>query len=162
MKRGWIRLILVVISLMILVGAYEMVEAWRRKKDETIMIDLNAIKPEAVQFNSLSLVPGGQCEYRICLNGTPTERYNVHFDFIETEEKTLKNFARVKILSDDEVLYDDLLASAFEAEDFVFKANFFFKDDIELVIVYYLPAEVGNEAKNAEAAFELLITATNE
>ena len=29
-------------------------------------------------------------------------------------------------------------------------------------IVYYMPIEIGNEAKNAEAIFDLLLTATNE
>jgi hypothetical protein len=29
-------------------------------------------------------------------------------------------------------------------------------------MVYYLPVDIGNEAKNAEAVFELLLTASNE
>ena len=35
-------------------------------------------------------------------------------------------------------------------------------ENTELKIVYYLPLEVGNEAKKAEAFFELLIKASNE
>ena len=32
----------------------------------------------------------------------------------------------------------------------------------ELKVIYYLPLDVGNEAKNAEAIFELQLTASNE
>ena len=32
----------------------------------------------------------------------------------------------------------------------------------EFQIVYYLPIDVGNEAKNAEALFGLMLTASNE
>ena len=32
----------------------------------------------------------------------------------------------------------------------------------ELTVEYYMPIEIGNEAKNAEAHFELHLTASNE
>ena len=78
------------------------------------------------------------------------------------EEKTLKNFARVKILVKGEAVYDELLANALKDENISFSVDFGEDKNTELTVVYYLPIEVGNEAKNAEAIFELLITASNE
>ena len=78
------------------------------------------------------------------------------------KEKTLKNFARVKIISNGETVHDELLASAFDSEDLKLTVNFAKKRNTELSIVYYLPIEVGNEAKNAEADFEIHLTASNE
>ena len=84
-------------------------------------------------------------------------------DFVDTdEEKTLKKYARVKIVADGEVISDELLADAFEKEKIVLPVDFDDKKNTELKIVYYLPLDVGNEAKNAEAVFELLLTASNE
>ena len=51
---------------------------------------------------------------------------------------------------------------AFEKEKIVLPVDFDEGENTELKIVYYLPLDVGNEAKNAEAVFELLLTASNE
>ena len=80
---------------------------------------------------------------------------------LETEEGTLKHYARVKILANDEVLHDELLATAFENDNIVIPIDFRKDKNTELKIVYYLPLEVGNEAKNTEAVFELQLTASN-
>ena len=68
----------------------------------------------------------------------------------------------MKIVSNGETVYDELLATAFEDEILVLPVDFNEGINTELKIVYYLPLEVGNEAKNAEAVFEVLLTASNE
>jgi hypothetical protein len=68
----------------------------------------------------------------------------------------------VKIISGDEVICDELLAKVFEDDDIVLPVDFAEDKNTELKIVYYLPVDIGNEAKNAEAVFELLLTASNE
>ena len=90
------------------------------------------------------------------------KQYDLSLDFIETEEKTLKHFARVQIVANGDVVCDELLATVFEDEDIILPIDFTEDNkSIELKIVYYLPIEIGNEAKNAEAVFELLLTANN-
>ena len=68
----------------------------------------------------------------------------------------------MKIVANGEVISDELLADAFEKEKIVLPVDFDEGENTELKIVYYLPLDVGNEAKNAEAVFELLLTASNE
>lgn len=127
-----------------------------------INIDLSDGKDKSVTFEGLSMVPGDEREYKVALNNEHSNKYDLELDFVELENKTLKNFARVKIISGEEVIYDELLATAFEQEDIVFHVDFTEKKNTELTFVYYLPIEVGNEAKNAEALFELIFTASDE
>ena len=74
----------------------------------------------------------------------------------------MKNYARVKIFANGEVVSDEQLADAFENEKIILPVDFDEGKNTELKIVYYLPLEVGNEAKKAEAFFELLLKASNE
>ena len=162
-KKVLIRIVLALGSVLIIVGVSLM--GWILATEEernVIKVDLDDGKTEAIEFESLSLVPGEECEYTVKLKKSGADKYDLSLDFVETEEKTLKDHARVKIMSGDEVICDELLADIFENEDIILPVDFDEGKNTELKIVYYLPLEVGNEAKNAEAKFELLLTASNE
>jgi dihydroneopterin aldolase len=91
------------------------------------------------------------------------EIYDVSLVFVDKDkDMTLKHYARVKIMLGEEVVCDELLADVFENDDIVLDVDLTEKKSTELKIVYYLPIEIGNEAKNAEAVFELQLTASNE
>ena len=157
------RIILIVGSVLIIVGT--LLTTWMLTTEEdrnNIEINLSDKTTEAIKFESLRLVPGEQCEYIITLKRDNADEYDLMLDFVETEEKTLKNYVRVKIIANVETVCDELLADAFEKDNIVLPINFDEKKNSEIKIVYYLPIEVGNEAKNAEAVFELLVTASNE
>jgi ribonuclease-3 len=55
-----------------------------------------------------------------------------------------------------------LLADAFESDAIVLPVDFSQNRNTELTVTYYMPSEVGNEAENAEAIFDLRIVASNE
>ena len=158
------RLIAIVSSGMILIGLGLILLTVATKDDRNhIVVDLSGGKTQTVEFSELCLLPGGECSYNISLkNTTDASECDLILDFVELEEKLLKNFARVQILSKDTVICDELLATVFEDEGIVLPANFKTGDNTELTIVYYLPLDTGNEAKNAEAVFELRLTASNE
>ena len=50
----------------------------------------------------------------------------------------------------------------FEAENINLPVDFSEGKNTELKITYYLPIDIGNEAKNAEAIFELRFESSNE
>lgn len=132
-----------------------------KKEPDVIKLSLEDGVTESVQFDGLSLVPGNECGYTVVLEYEEKTKCDLKLDFVETEEGTLKNFARVKVMAGDEVLYDELLATAIENDNIVLPVDFRKDKNTELKIVYYLPFEVGNEAKNTEAVFELQLTASN-
>ena len=157
------RLILIAGSVLILIGVSLM--TWMLVTEEernNIKVELDGGETEVLEFEALRLVPGSQCEYTITLKNGNTDQYNLTLDFKETEEKTLKRFACVKILANGEVLFDDLLATAFEQDGILLPVDFGENRNTELKIVYYLPLDVGNEAKNAEAIFDLQLTVSDE
>lgn len=153
------KILIIPMSILIIVGVVllgVMVDDQNRINSITVTIEAN--ETELVKFDHIGLIPGESCEYIIKFKAK--EDLTLGLDFVENEEKTLKNFAFVRIISDGEVIFDELLADAFEHEEIVLPVSFYQKHNTELTIVYYLPIEVGNEAKNAEADFDLVIRAS--
>ena len=163
-RSSIMRIVMIAISVLMLTGVG--LAAWTLATEDersNIKIDLSEGKTETVEFEGLSLVPGESCEYAMELKGDYAEIYDVSLDFVDKDkDMTLKYYARVKIMLGDEVVCDELLADVFENDDIVLDVDLTEKKSTELKIVYYLPIEIGNEAKNAEAVFELQITASNE
>lgn len=162
-KSKLIRIILSVGSILIIVGVSLLGWMLSTKDDTTVIeVQIEDGKTQSVEFERLGLVPGEECEYTVKLKKPNADEYDLSLSFVETEEKTLKNFARVKIIANGEVVSDELLATAFESEGTVLHVDFIEDKNTEIKLVYYLPIEIGNEAKNAEAIFDLVLTASNE
>ncbi len=162
-KRRIMNTVLVLACVLIIIGVLlSWLNLENSKNKDVIKVFLKDGETEVVSFDGLGLVPGSSCEYLVRFEGGGAQVCDVSFDFVELSGAVLKDYARVKILANGEVLYDELLASAFEHEDFALQVNFPNKTNTELNFVYYLPVEVGNEVKNADAVFELHLTAKNE
>ena len=116
-----------------------------------------------IEFEGLKMVPGDSVEYKLAFKGRDAKEYNVNLSFADVDpDGTLKNFIRVKILSGETELYDELLADAMDGKTLDLKVNFKKAENTELKLVYYMPLEVGNEAKLATSDFRLNITSTVE
>ena len=163
-KSKIMRIILIAGCLLIIVGVSLM--GWMlatANERSVISVKLENGETEVLAFEQLALVPGEKCEYTIELKKSGASKYNLELNFVDTdEEKLLKNFARVKVMSGEEVVCDALLADAFQNEAIVLPVDFGDGKNTKLKVVYYLPLEVGNEAKKAEAAFALHLKASNE
>ena len=157
------QIILIIGSMMIVVGIVLM--GWllaTKNQRDVIEIKLEDGETESLTFENLALIPGEECEYAVQLKKAGADQFQLMLNFVETEEKTLKNYARMKIIANGEIIRDELLATVFQSDPIVLPVDFDEEKNTELKIVYYLPIEVGNEAKNAEAVFELQLTASNE
>ena len=163
-RSNVMRIVMVAISVLMLTGVG--LATWMLATEDdrsNIKVELSEGKTETVEFENLSLVPGESCEYLLELKGINASEYDLKLNFVDTdEEATLKYYARVKIALGEEIVCDELLADVLESDDIVLVVDLAKQKSTELKIVYYLPIEVGNEAKNAEAVFELQLTASNE
>ena len=165
-KSKLMRILLVAGSVLIVVGVALM--TWMlTTEDERSVIEVQLFdgrtSTEEIKFEGLALVPGQECEYDIVLKSDNADTYEMRFDFVETAESPLKNFACVKIMANDTVVRDELLDAAFTGEELVLPVEFTSQEKVmTLKVIYYLPLEVGNEAKNAGAQFKLVLTASNE
>ena len=162
-KKTLPRIVMIVSSIIILIGVVIMHFVFISSgRNDLIKIKIGNGETQSLRFENLALIPGDSCEYRVQLVRNSSREYYLHMKFSEIEDRGLKNFARVRISTGNEVIYDELLADAFEDGDLVVPVDFRGKRNTEYVISCYLPIEVGNEAKNAEAVFELQFTASNE
>ena len=162
-KHSFMRWILLIGSIMILIGVALMCWMLMTADERTVIkVDLDLDETQELYFKEFCLIPGEEVAYTIKLNSNKGSKYDLHLDFVEEGDHTLKKYARLKIESAGEVVYDELLADAFQAPDVVFPISFKESSKNEFTIVYYLPIDIGNEAENAQAAFHLLITATNQ
>ena len=162
-KSKLMQIILIVGSILIIVGVSLMTWMLATEDDRNVIrvqIDEGESKP--VKFEALTMVPGDECEYSVKLVKGGTNKFDLKFDFVETGDGTLKNYARVKIIVRDNVVYDDVLVNTLENKNILLSVDFGEDKNTEFQIVYYLPIDVGNEAKNAEALFGLMLTASNE
>ena len=90
------------------------------------------------------------------------EQYEVHLFFEETQSGTLKHYAYIRIEANGRELCDQLMATVLAGEGIDLFVDLHQVEQQEVIITYYLPIEAGNEAQNAEAGFDLLITVSNE
>ena len=156
------RIILIAASILIIIGVVLMRFMFRSfQTGDVIKLYLEDGKTEAIGFSDLSLVPGDSKEYHVKLTASPAGKYDIKLSFAEEVDKGLKNFVHVKLIADDMVLCDQLLADAFENDELVMPADFRKEKYADLTIIYYMPIEVGNEAKNVEAIFSLLFRLTD-
>ena len=156
-------IVLTVGSVLIIIGVALMTWLLTTEEESSVIkISIDVGESTPVKFEALSLVPGDECEYGVKLEGGNANKFDLKLDFIETGDGTLKNYARVKIVVKGNAVYDELLADALDNENISLSVDLKEDKNTEFQVVYYLPLDVGNEAKNAEAKFGLMLTASNE
>ena len=162
MKGTVTRILIIISSIMTIVGLLLMYQTMEASKDQQVItVHIHEGEIETVAFADLTLVPGSSSQYIVKIKSDTAENCELSLDFVRTAQSPLEEFAYVRIISDGEVVYDALLAEAFETK-LSLPVHFGLLHNTELTVEYYMPIEVGNEAKNAEAHFELHLTASNE
>ena len=128
------------------------------KDDHSIGVEIADGESGVVSFEHLGLVPGEQIEYTLIVTSNEGPTYAVDFDFRETEDSPLSDYVYVRMLLGEEELCNALLADLMDSGAISRELKIKESDSCELTIIYYMPEEVGNEAENAEAHFDLYIT----
>ena len=162
-KNTYYKIALITAAALVLFALLLAGHVWASSRNRSfIKVYLEDGKTESVEFESLAMLPGDSLEYKIKLKSNGVKRCDLLMRFVETEEKDLKKFAYVKILAEDRLICDERMDTVFEGKEMVLPVDFDEGENTELTVIYYLPLEVGNEAKNAEAIFELQMTAKNK
>ena len=130
---------------------------------KSIEVEISVGEEETLEFEEMSLLPGEECGYTVRFRSAETGRFNVELEFIGDADQPLARFARVALKAKNgEQIKDALLSDLLDGEITSLPISVADELNEEITVTFYLPSDVVNEAKNAEAAFELLITATNE
>lgn len=161
-KKKMIDIALIAMSVLILIGV-GLTIYFLNADQNVIKVNIEPDQTQTITFEHLALRPGESCEYTLSLNGEYSEEYQLSLNFSDHEPShTLKSYVYVRIERDGTVLCDQLLSEAFDGEGITLTANFTDGAKNEMQVTFYMPEDVGNEAQNAEANFELLLKATNK
>ena len=161
-KNTFLRVLLCCASAMILLGVALTVYVCQTAQDrKMICITLEKDQTQTVEFETLELSPGEECEYTISLEKGKTESCEVAFLFEEAGSATIAKYTYVRIEMNGEVLYEQKLSESFSDEAITFGCDFSEQESYEVTVIYYMPKDIGNEAQNAQADFVLNITASN-
>lgn len=115
-----------------------------------------------VEFEHLNIVPGSEVTYTVSLKGHRDEECDVFLSFSDSDSAlTLKEYVYAKVTLNGEVVCDELLKDLFEKDRVELSYKFKNGEKYQLLVTYYMPLHVGDEAQNAEASFDLVITITN-
>jgi len=162
-KNKFVRIVLIVLSVMILIGVALIIYILSTVNNHNIIkVNIRDNATQVVEFQDLCLIPGEKCEYTISIGSDTSDKYKVELAFHEIAENTLKNYVHIKIETNEEIVCNQLLATLFDNNNITLFVDLTEDKKNDIKIIYYLPEEIGNEAQNAEANFELLITASNE
>jgi hypothetical protein len=154
----WI--VMVLSSVLILIGVAIMAYFLCVSDSEgSFELNLTANGKKKVEFDELFLIPGEQREYTISLRSDLDGQYTLAFDPVEEGDKTLKYYARVKMEIDGEVICDKLLTDFFDDDPILLQCYLTNDEAYDVKFTYYMPIEIGNEAENASADFDIIITA---
>ena len=163
-RRRFMQILLSAACVLIIIGAT--LAIWVMSTDaERNVIDVRLKNGETktLRFEDLALIPGGSSEYVVVLNRGASKNYDLTLRIKSIgKDNQLKHFARVRIEADGAEICDELLDTLIKSRSVSFPVDLTKNRSMELRIVCYLPLEVGNEAQNATADFEILLSASNE
>ena len=128
------------------------------RDDHSIGVEIEDGESGVVSFEHLGLVPGDEIEYTLVITSKDGPTYAVDFEFHETDDSPLKDYVYVRMLLGDEELCDVLLADVMDSGAISRELRIKEGEACELTIIYYMPEEIGNEAENADAHFDLYVT----
>ncbi len=157
-----VRIALIVLSITLLLGVGLSIALLVPREENIIRVDLENGEDTLIEFKQLSLTPGAECSYTLLLSTETDDEFDITFTFTETDDSPLKEYVYVKITDGEETIYELLLSDLLDGESLHMTRRLEKREAHPIVITYYLPQDVGNEAQDAEAVFDLHISASNE
>ena len=112
---------------------------------------------DMLEFEGIGLVPGEELEYTVELDGRLNNVSHLDFRFVAEEEQPLAEYVYAKVYIDGELKCDELLSALLQKSKTVIECSLSKGESRELKIIYYMPIDVGDEAKRTEATFALYV-----
>lgn len=119
---------------------------------------------EVVEFHELTLNPGDSEVYSLMLTNQLSGDCSLTVDFSPADDHPSSNsmaqYVYAKVELNGETVYEMRLSELLRTEAKTLECRMDTKKPIELRITYHMPEDVGNEAENTEAWFDLALTTT--
>ena len=166
MRNKFMALAVAICALVILASAgFNAYLLWHvENRDDAIQVGLDS-DGEKVEFRNLVMHPGESAEFDLAITHEVEGKCKLSLDFIDSAPEgvnNLKNYLKVIIIFNGEMIYEEDLAKVIETDLVPIECTLDDKKPVEMKIIYLMPIEIGNEAENAEAFIDLMITVSNE
>ena len=125
-------------------------------------ITVDGVTEKTLKVPSLQLVPGSEKEYDVHVKCEATGLYQVEVFYYEKNDGGLKNFVNAVMMLGDERVHEGALLELIGGEPVKFDWTFREDEEMTLTIRYEMPDEIGNEAKNTSAGFDVKIKITKK
>lgn len=116
---------------------------------------------EVLEFTGLGLIPGGEVSYTAAIHDALNIDSDIYLVFDAEEPQPLADYVYAKVIVDGEVLCDRLLSALLARDSTTISCHLPKGGMQEIEIIYYMPIDVGDEAKNAKASFSIIVTVSN-
>ena len=162
-KNTLMRIELIITSVLIIaiccIGIYYVT---RDDRPNVIHIKFEDAEDKVVEFNSLMIAPGEEHEFILSMTSEIEDEFSFAMKFLETDGLILKDYVYIRVVKDDKVICDKLLAELFKGDVVRFNGLLNKKAPCEISVFFYMDKSVGNEVENTSSDFDLLISISNE
>ncbi len=156
-SRVLILFICAVTAVGIAVSVWNFTSQEKLTNEKTIVIDEKTQTEMDVSLHDIC--PGMSVSYYINLKANENDRFKALMDFQKTESDSLAAFIDVDILVNGTKISSSKLSEHLGGKQIEFDANFENTSEIRIEIVYSMDLEVGDEAQNTTADFNIVLSA---
>ncbi len=149
--------LIVVTMVGIVIGVCNDISEDKLSKQKTIV--LNEQTQTEMEVNLSGICPSMTVSYKINLKANKGDSFDITMDFEKTDTDSLAPFVDVEIRLKDESLDSAKLSEYLEGRQITFPAKFDSDAEIDIEIVYSMGLDVGDEAQNTTADFNIVLFA---
>ncbi len=124
-----------------------------------VLDDKDKTQTEEMAVKLTEIIPGDKREYSIFLSALEGDAFNFTVKFEKGSEKSLAPFIDVEIFLDEGSISKTKLTELLNGQEVQFSKTFDATSKLEIKIVYSMGLDVGDEAQNTTADFNIILTA---
>ena len=129
--------------------------------DNVFELSLTANEVTELEFDEVMLVPGDSVEYVVELRSDLSAGYDLLISFYQdaAEDQLLRDFAYLRMEAEGQILCDRLLSDCIRDEAIPLSCYLEDKKPYDVTLTFYMPEEVGNDAKGTKLDLDILFAA---
>ncbi len=164
MRKKIIEYILI-ISLIAATATGVGIGVWSHNSQETYTNEKTVVltgetQTEQIKVSLSGITPGASAAYTVHLKASKGDSFALCVDCTKTGADSMAPFIDVQVLVDGQHVGQLPLSSLLGEEQLEFRIKFDNTTDVEVKIVYSMSLQVGDEAQNTAADFDLMLTTT--
>ncbi len=141
----------------IIIGVWSYVSQDKFVNEKTIV--LNEQPQTEMEVSPSGLCPGMSVSYKIHLRANEGDSFGITMDFKKTDTDSLAQFVDVEVRLSGEKIDSAKLSEYLGGKQITFPIEFDGTSEIDIEIVYSMGIDVGDDAQNTTADFNIVLSA---